>query len=214
MPHPRWNDEYWLLLMQLYLKKPVGLKPLYSRAMVAMSLELHIPPQYLHQQMFRLRSLDTPRLERLWNEYSKRPQKLARVVKMLRQRPEFNADAGFFEGVAMNETFECDFRPIAEDEKLTPVMLIMVLNLYFQLTPNTMVEQTPEVKELAQLIKLTPQNIIHLMHIYQMCDPYLKVQPNPDEPLLRPCQNIWDRYGGENTQPLEAMALQLRAYFK
>ena len=51
--HHLWSDEYWLLLMQLYLKKPVGLKPLYSRDMVDLSLELHLPPQFLYGQMFR-----------------------------------------------------------------------------------------------------------------------------------------------------------------
>ena len=25
-----WHDDYWLLLMQIYLQKPVGVKPLYS----------------------------------------------------------------------------------------------------------------------------------------------------------------------------------------
>ena len=25
-----WNDDYWLLVVQLYLRKPVGVKPLYS----------------------------------------------------------------------------------------------------------------------------------------------------------------------------------------
>ena len=29
--HALWQDEYWLLLMQLYLKKPEGVKPLYSK---------------------------------------------------------------------------------------------------------------------------------------------------------------------------------------
>ena len=24
----KWQDEYWLLLMQIYLQKPVGLKPM------------------------------------------------------------------------------------------------------------------------------------------------------------------------------------------
>ena len=42
--HALWQDEYWLLLMQLYLKKPEGVKPLYSKAMVKLALELHIPP--------------------------------------------------------------------------------------------------------------------------------------------------------------------------
>ena len=36
----RWIDEYWLLLMQLYLQKPVGVKPMYSRKMVDLSLDL------------------------------------------------------------------------------------------------------------------------------------------------------------------------------
>ena len=45
-----WNDDYWLLIMQLYLRKPVGLKPLYSRELVELSIELHIPPQQLYQR--------------------------------------------------------------------------------------------------------------------------------------------------------------------
>ena len=39
-----WHDDYWLLLMQLYLHKPVGVKPMYSRPMVELSIELHIAP--------------------------------------------------------------------------------------------------------------------------------------------------------------------------
>ena len=38
----KWQDDYWLLLMQLYLQKPVGLKPMYSRRMVELSLEIHV----------------------------------------------------------------------------------------------------------------------------------------------------------------------------
>ena len=38
----KWQDEYWLLLMQIYLQKPVGLKPMYCRQMVNLSLELHL----------------------------------------------------------------------------------------------------------------------------------------------------------------------------
>ena len=84
-----WSDDYWLLLMQLYLKKPIGVKTLYSRAMVDLCLELHIPPQTLYEQMFRLRRLDTPRLEKLWNEYAEHPNKLARGVKLLRKMRGF-----------------------------------------------------------------------------------------------------------------------------
>lgn len=37
--HPLWNEDYWLLLLQLYQKKPMGVKPLYSKGMVDLSLE-------------------------------------------------------------------------------------------------------------------------------------------------------------------------------
>ena len=84
--HPLWSDEYWLLLMQLYLKKPEGVKPIYNRQLVALALELHIPPQFLNQQMFRLRTIDTPRIQRLWDTYGQNPKKLARGVKLLRQK--------------------------------------------------------------------------------------------------------------------------------
>ena len=40
-----WQDDYWLLLMQQYLRKPTGIKPTYDREMVNLSIELHIPPQ-------------------------------------------------------------------------------------------------------------------------------------------------------------------------
>ena len=44
-----WSDDYWLLLMQLYLRKPVGVKALYSRGLVQLALELHIEPvSYTH----------------------------------------------------------------------------------------------------------------------------------------------------------------------
>lgn len=212
--HPLWQDEYWLLLIQLYLKKPVGLKPLYSKALVDLSLELHIPPQFLHEQMFRLRSLDTPRLERLWETYSKNPRKLSRGVKLLRQKMGFNTAGDFFQGVEINETFEKDFKPLECDPQITPVKLIMILDLYFQLTPITMVKDTPEIKKLAKRLRLPVEKIITVMDIYKMCDPYLRNAEIIIDPLILPCQQIWNRFGSEQTEKLAAFALQLNAYFK
>ena len=37
-----WNDDYWLYVMQLYMRRPTGVKPLYAKAAVDLSLELHI----------------------------------------------------------------------------------------------------------------------------------------------------------------------------
>ena len=52
---PLWQEEYWILLMQLYMKKPVGVKALYSKPLIDLSLELHIEPVFLYQQLFRVR---------------------------------------------------------------------------------------------------------------------------------------------------------------
>lgn len=224
--HPLWSDEYWLLLMQLYLKKPVGVKPLYSRLMVELSMELHIEPQFLYAQMFRLRSIDTPRIEKLWENFGRNPKKLSRGVKLLRQKLGY-ADL-FYDGVAVQESFELDFKPIpalqlkeggeptAQERQyalLTPVMLILILDQYFRLTPITMVEETPEVQELAKLLRLKPSTVCEVMSVFQFCDPYLNRGDQMNSPLLNPCQQIWNRYGNDNPQKLAAQAAQLKEYF-
>ena len=96
--HPLWNEEYWLLLLQLYQKKPMGVKPLYSKGMVDLSLELHIPPEFLHEQMFKLRMV-TPRIKRLWEKYADKPQLLKRDIQRIRQMNGCGNAMQFFEGV-------------------------------------------------------------------------------------------------------------------
>lgn len=209
-----WRDEYWLVLMQLYLRKPVGLKPLYSKGLVSLSIELHIHPKYLYRQMFRLRELETPYIEKLWNTYAKRPQKLMREVKWFRQVEGFGNAKEFYKGVEVNETFEKDFRPLPQEPSLMPVTLILVLDLYFRLTPPTMVVETPEVKELSALVKANPSVVIEAMDVFRCCDPYLPKDNFIISPLLIPCQEIWKRYGNGNPEELSALASQLKEYFK
>jgi hypothetical protein len=210
----RWQDEYWLLLMQLYLKKPEGVKPLYSRGMVNLSLELHIPPQFLYEQMFKLRSLDTPRMEKLWERYGNNPKRLAKGIKMLRQMKGLGSAGDFYEGVETHESFELDFKPIEENPDLTPVKLIMILDLYFRLTPNTMVKSTPEIQQLARLLKIDTSLIVDIMEVYQICDPYLNRVELLTSPLVLPCNRIWKRYGNDNPEKLAAYEAQLKEYFK
>ncbi len=209
-----WQDDYWLLLLQIYLRKPVGLKPLYSRDMVDLSMELHIPPRFLFSRMCQIANLDTPRLERIWQQYAKSPQRLARAVRLLREMNGFGAASEFYEGVEVEETFERDFRPLSEDERLTPAMLIMILDLYFRLTPITMVPQTPEVAELAWLLKLSPQLVADVLDVFQHCDPYLNRKDVTFSPLLLPCTQIWQRFGNADTRQLASFAEQLSEYFK
>ena len=211
---PQWQDDYWLLLMQIYLRRPVGVKPVYSREMVQLGLELHIHPQILLTKMQEIGTLETPRVERIWKTYSGDTTKLARAARLLREMKGFGRADEFYEGVGINETWEKDWQPLPENERLTPVMLIMVLDLYFRLTPATMVSKTPEVKELAKLLGIGADEVVELLDVFQHCDPYLNRRDVTFSPLLLPCQAVWQRYGNNDTEALVALAGQLTDYFK
>ena len=208
-----WHDDYWLLLMQIYMKKPVGVKPIYDRDMVELSLELHIAPEALNVRMQQLASLQTPRIRYYWKTYGDKPKRLTRAVKLLRQMKGFGTAGDFFEGVDIQETFEKDFRPLAEDPELTPVMLIILLDLYFHLTPITMVTQTPEVQQTARLLKLHPEKVIEILDIYQHCDPYLNRSDVVFSALYLPCQQVWQRFGNQEPTVVANHAKELKAFF-
>lgn len=210
----KWSDDYWLLLMQIYLQRPMGVKPMYSRKMVDLSLELHLPPSMLFVRMCQIANLETPRIEHIWETYGHNPRKLARAVSLWREMRGYGNADEFYEGVEVNETFERDFRPLAGDGELMPVMLILILDLYFRLTPITMVVATPEVQQLARLIKVKPQEVVDVLEVFQYCDPYLKRREVTFSPLFLPCQQVWRRYGNADTEALASYAEQLKEYFK
>ena len=210
----KWQDDDWLLLMQIYLQRPVGIKPMYSKKMVDLSLELHIAPNLLFNKMCQIANLETPRIEHIWETYGNNPRKLARAVSLFREMKGFNNASLFYEGVETNESFEKDFKPVAEGEKLTPVMLILILDEYFRLTPITMVAETPEVQQLARLLKLKAQEVVDVLEVFQHCDPYLNRKDVIISPLLAPCQQIWRRFGNAKTEDLASYAKQLKEYFK
>lgn len=211
--HPLWNDEYWLFLLQIYQKKPMGVKPTYQKDMVELSLYLHIEPEYLHEQMFKLRMM-TPHIQRLWERYARSPKLLKRDVETLRGMRGCGNAPVFYDGVAVNETFEKDWRPLAIEPMLTPVKLIIILDLYFQLTPITMVAETPEIAETAKLIHATPALIVEAMKVYQFLDPYLGKGDMSSHPLLSDCKRVWQRYGNEDPNALYILANNLKAYFR
>lgn len=211
--HELWNDEYWLLLLQLYLKKPMGVKPLFSRGMVGLSLQLHIAPEYLHAQMFKLRNM-TPAMKRLWDKYGNNPKKLNKDVALLKRMEGCGNAQQFYQGVAVNESFEKDWQPLEAEPSLTPVKLIIILDLYFQLTPITMVPNTPEVVNLGKLIKTSPEMISEVMSVFQFCDPYLNREDLIISPLLNACEEIWQRFGNDNPNKLYTYATELKEYYK
>lgn len=210
----RWNDEYWLLLLQVYLQKPVGIKHVYSRPMVNLSLETHIAPEFLYAKMVMIRNLDTPRIKRLWERYATNPKLLTRMVNKLRAMSGFNNADAFYEGVEICETFERDFRPTEDDPDVIPAMLIMILDLYFRLTPSTMIVQTPEVQEMSRLLGMSASKVVEILLLFRHHDPYYKETGIVFHPLANPCIEIWHRYGSSSPLVLEAYACQLRYYFK
>ena len=189
----KWQDEYWLLLMQLYLQKPTGIKPMYSKAMVDLSLELHIAPQQLFNKMCQIANLETPRIEHIWEVYGQNPRKLKRAVNLLREMWGFNNALEFYEGVETIESFEKEFKPIADDTTLTPMMLVLILDEYFRLTPITMVPETPEVQALAKMMRLKPQEVVDVMEAFQHCDPYLNRKDEMKGNLVLACQQVWQQ---------------------
>lgn len=210
----KWQDEFWLLLMQIYLQKPVGVKPMYSRQMVNLSLELHISPDRLFNRMCQIANLETPRIEHIWEVYGNNPRKLSRAVRLWREMRGFNNAGSFYDGVEVSESFELDFKPVAEDTQVTPVMLILILDLYFRLTPQTMAAETPEIQELARLLKMKSKEVVEVMDVLQHCDPYLNRRDVIFHPLLIPCQEIWRRFGNSNIEALASYAEQLKEYYR
>ena len=210
----KWQDEYWLLLLQLYLEKPVGIKPMYSRGMVNLSLELHIAPSALFNKMCQIAHLETPRVERFWELYGNNPKKLKRAVNLLREMWGFNNAMEFYDGVETNESFEKDFKPVADGVTLTPVALTLILDLYFRLTPITMVPETPEVQELAKLIKQKPETVVEVLETFTHCDPYLNRKDVVMGDLMHACQQVWRRFGNANPEELASYAEQLKEYYK
>lgn len=211
--HPLWNDNYWLLLLQQYQKKPIGVKPLYARDMVNLALQLHIAPEFLHEQMFKLR-LNTPYFTRLWEKYADNPRKLSADIKLAKSMYGYGNAEAFYEGVEVKESFEKDWEPLAAEPSLTPVKLILILDLYFQLTPITMVPDTPEVVELGKFTGTSPDVIVRVMKVYQYCDPYLFKKGSCDSPLLASCMAVWQRFGNGNPDILYQHATELKEYFK
>lgn len=215
-----WTDEFWPLVIQIYLKKPYGIKPIYSRDIVNLALEIHVAPQMIHRKMAVLRKNPTATLSRMLQIYSKKPQWLQKACRQIRQRQGLGSGGALFDGVETHETFELDFRPVNAATAMmmgrplfTPVMLIMILDLYFRLVPDTMVAETPEVRETASLLDIKPRDVVDILEVFQYCDPFMKTTDSLMDPMLPPCHNVWQRYS-DDLEKLASTAQQLRCYWE
>lgn len=215
-----WQDEYWLLLLQLFLKAPEGVKPLYSRGLIDIALRTHLKPQYIYRKMFRLRRIDTPLLQELWDRYAENPARLKSMLRKLHQMDGFGNAEEFYEGVEATREWERDFKPVnaAEAAKgryaVTPVKLIAILDLYYRLVPATMKAETPEVAALARTLHMKAGEVADIMQVFQSCDPFLDNDKGKESPLYDACYEIWRRFGNDDPEKLSSLAAQLQDYWK
>lgn len=216
-----WNEQYWPLIIQLYRRKPEGVKAMYARDTVQLALELHLPPEVIYERMFQLRQPARPSLRRLSDSLSDTPRHLQRVCRVIRNMEGMGHASVFFDDVPVVETWERDFRPVnARTAQMmgrplfTPVMLVMILDLYFRLIPDTMVAATPEVRDLARLMDIRATDVEDVLRVFQYCDPMLTKDDTLFDPMLPPCSDIWQRYATGNAATLSNLAHQLRAYWE
>lgn len=208
-----WQNDYWLLLIQLYKKKPIGVKSVYSKPLVDLGIELHIHPQYLHRMMTKLCNTRVASIRAMMDSYDKNPKKFNKKIEKLRMMNGFGNSTTFYDGVEVVESFEKEFKPICGQEPLTPIMLIIILDLYFQLTPPTMVEETPEVVELAKLLKIKAKDVVEALKNFCLCDPCLKTHHAQLSQPLTPYREVWQKYGTQEQDKLSDLATRLKEYF-
>lgn len=210
---PIWHDAYWPLLIQLYMEKPVGMKPVYSKPLVDLGLELHVTPRYLRRMMAKLDEVASPSLKAMMASCKRNPKGFADMVARLKTMKGFGDEQAFFDGVEVVDGFEKDYKPVMQGSPITPMMLVIVLDLYFRLTPQTMVAATPEVAELARLTRVKPGDIAAALRGFCCCDPCIKTSDAVEQPLLAACNDVWHRYGNLEQDKLSALACRLKDYF-
>lgn len=191
----KWTKEESILVLDLYFKKPVGMKKKDSLQIFDLAKTIGRTPNAVYRRMYDfLRWYPTIPLlfyddmedendsfQPFWNEYFLDSKKL-------------HKDA---------ESFLSDIR-----------VYTLTLYLYFHLIPDTMAPKVPEVVALAKMVKRPPAFIVEILHNYLSCDPFMcgKV-PQASCTLQKICRLIWERYD-KNASKLTAATEYITAYYK
>ena len=235
--HPLWNDQYWPLIIKLYLAKPMGMKAMYSKGVVDLSIELHIPPFYIYERLEEVKRNQRPLIQHLRTLYEGNARRLSRDAKQLRQMAGFGTGGLFFDDVCIDNDFERDYCPVADDTAMTPAMLTLILNLYFQLIPDTMKATTPEVQLLAKRLHVTPDEVVQVLKLCLAEDPCIPEHrrerllgsscaaasvassatssaAGSTASLSQAVNNLWHRYGNGDAIMVEEAAERFNPYFE
>lgn len=235
--HPLWNDQYWPLIIKLYLAKPMGMKAMYSKGVVDLSIELHIPPFYIYERLEEVERNQRPLIQHLRTLYEGNARRLSRDAKQLRQMAGFGTGGLFFDDVCIDNDFERDYCPVADDTAMTPAMLTLILNLYFQLIPDTMKATTPEVQLLAKRLHVTPDEVVQVLKLCLAEDPCIPEHrrerllgsscaaasvassstssaAGSTASLSQAVNKLWHRYGNGDAIMVEEAAERFNPYFE
>lgn len=172
----QWSTEESILVLDLYMNKPKGMKPATDETLVNLAQLLGRTPESLcrrmqkFQQWYPVLPFDTEETlyndenPAIWNDYFAQPRKAHN------------------EAPAILEEFCID---------------TLVLNLYFQLIISTMNEKVPEVVELSKLVKRPAKAVADMLLSYASLDPFMKDTPTMNTSASPIQQQLWNRYADD-----------------
>lgn len=176
MKAEQWTQEESVLVLDLYMSKPAGLKPVTNESLTHLAQLLGRTPEAVFRRMQKFQQwypvlpfgmneeIFQDENPAIWSEYFNQPKKV-------------HSEA-----------------PAILDEWCAETL---VLNLYFQLIISTMNEKVPEVVELSKLVKRPAKEIVEMLYAYAALDPFLKT-PQPSELAISPiCHHLWNRYADD-----------------
>ncbi len=191
----KWTKEESILVLDLYFKKPAGMKKKDSPQILDLANTIGRTPNAVYRKMYGfLRWYPTIPLlfydevedendpfQPFWNEYFLDPKKLNR-----------------------------DAKAILSDIRV----YTLTLYLYFHLVPNTMAPKVPEVVALAKLVKRSPAFIVEILHNYLSCDPFMRGKATQASTTLqKTCRLIWERYD-KNISKLATTVEYITSYYQ
>lgn len=176
-----WTNEYWPLAINAYLTAPVGPKSRLSRPVIDLAMQLHMKPADIAERLNVIHSHGKPAVERLLQHYTAHPKRLKRDAARLLDMSGFGLGSAFYEGVCTAEQgFEHFYRPIG-GTPFTEAMLTLLLDLYFRLVPATMIETTPEVRDMARRTGLAAAQVVEVLHAFRDVDPCARRRAAADQ---------------------------------
>jgi hypothetical protein len=193
----KWTKGESILVLNLYFQEPVGVKKENAEAVIDLAKTLGRTPKAIYRHMHDFLKW-YPSIPLLFCNYEEKEEESDLFLPMWNEyfmdRKKLRIDADRF---------------LSEIRTYT-----LALQLYFQLIPDTMVPNVPEVVALAKLVKQPSTEIVAILHNYQLCDPFMYGKTSVAPGLQNStCKQLWQRYN-QNHAALEKSAQHITAYYE